>query len=47
MNSNLKKIGKTYNWLKKELEKYKLKPEEVLIATYDRWRKNVLPGEGK
>ncbi len=35
MNKNLEAIGKDYNWLKKELSKYKIKPEEALIVTYD------------
>ena len=35
MEENLKKIGKNYNWLKKEIEKFKMKPEEALIITID------------
>ena len=35
MNENLKKIGKNYEWLVKELKKFKMKPEETLIATID------------
>ncbi len=35
MNKNLKKIGKDYNWLKKEVRKFNLNPEEALIVTYD------------
>lgn len=35
MNKNLKKIGKDYNWLKKEVRKFNMNPEEVLIVTYD------------
>ena len=35
MNKNLKKIGKDYNWLKKEVRKFKMNPEEALIVTYD------------
>ena len=33
MHSNLKSIGKDEKWLKKELKKFKTKPEKVLIAT--------------
>ena len=35
MNKNLKKIGKDYNWLKKEVRKFNMNPEEALIVTYD------------
>ena len=35
MNKNLKKIGKDYNWLKKEVRKFNMHPEEALIVTYD------------
>lgn len=35
MNENLKKIGKDYNWLKKEVNKFGYKPEEALIVTFD------------
>lgn len=35
MNKNLKKIGKDYNWLKKEVKKFNMNPEEALIVTYD------------
>ena len=32
---NLKKIGKNYNWLKKEIKKFNMFPEEALIITLD------------
>lgn len=32
---NLKLIGKNYTWLKKQVEKFKIKPEEALIVTLD------------
>ena len=32
MYENLQKIGKDYNWLKKEVEKFNMKPEEALIV---------------
>lgn len=32
---NLKKIGKDYTWLKKQTEKFGIKPEEALIVTID------------
>ena len=35
MNKNLQIIGKNYNWLKKQLEKFKIMPEEALIVTID------------
>ncbi len=33
MNKNLKAIGKNYNWLKKQVEKFDIKPEEALVVT--------------
>ena len=38
MNENLKKLGKDYNWLKKEISKFKMTPEEALVV--------VLSGNG-
>ena len=35
MNENLRKIGKNYNWLVKEIEKFKIKPENALVVTFD------------
>jgi len=35
MKDNLKKIGKDYNWLKKEVQKFKITPEEALVVTVD------------
>ncbi len=35
MEKNLKIIGKDYNWLKKQVEKFNMKPEEALVVTYD------------
>ncbi|MBR3163055.1 MAG: DUF421 domain-containing protein [Clostridia bacterium] len=35
MYNNLKTLGKDYEWLKKEMKKFKTKPEQVLIATID------------
>lgn len=35
MEDNLKNIGKDYNWLKKQVEKFGIKPEEALIVTFD------------
>ncbi|MBP3596126.1 MAG: DUF421 domain-containing protein [Clostridia bacterium] len=35
MEDNLKKIGKNYIWLKKEVEKFGYSPEEALIVTLD------------
>lgn len=33
--SNLNKIGKDYEWLKKETKKFNIKPEEALVVTFD------------
>ena len=35
MHQNLKTIGRNYNWLVKEVEKFKIKPEQALVVTYD------------
>ena len=35
MNENLKKLGKDYTWLKNEIKKFKIKPEDALIITID------------
>ena len=35
MDDNLTKIGRDYNWLKKETEKFNMKPEEALVITFD------------
>lgn len=35
MSKNLETIGKDYNWLKTELEKFNMLPEEALVVTYD------------
>lgn len=35
MYDNLKAIGKDYNWLKKETNKFNIQPEESLIITYN------------
>lgn len=35
MYNNLKILGKDYEWLKKELKKQNMKPEEALVATID------------
>ena len=35
MFENLKILGKDYNWLEKNLKKFKLKPEEALVVTLD------------
>lgn len=35
MNTNLKAIGRNYSWLKKEVNKFKIEPEEALIVTFD------------
>ena len=35
MHTNLKKIGKNMKWLKEELVKFNISPEEALIVTYD------------
>ncbi len=35
MQENLKAIGKDYKWLKKQVEKFNMKPEEALVVTFD------------
>lgn len=35
INENLRKVGKDYNWLKKEVKKFGYAPEEALIVTLD------------
>lgn len=35
MNGNLQAIGKNYNWLKKQTEKFGINPEEALVVTLD------------
>ena len=35
MSKNLKTIGKDYKWLKKEVNKFNINPEEALVVTYD------------
>ncbi len=35
MYKNLKSIGRDEVWLKKQIEKFKIKPEEALIVTFD------------
>lgn len=35
MHQNLKAIGKNYNWLYKQVEKFKIKPEQALVVTFD------------
>lgn len=35
MEENLKILGKNYQWLKKQIEKFGYKPEEALIVTID------------
>ena len=35
MEENLKAIGKDYNWLKKQVEKFGINPEQALIVTYN------------
>ena len=35
MYKHLKTIGKDYNWLKKQVNKFNMEPEEALIVTFD------------
>lgn len=35
MHNNLRLIGRDVKWLKKEVEKFKIKPEQALIVTFD------------
>ena len=36
MNDNLKSIGRDYNWLRKEANKFDIEPEQALIITFDK-----------
>lgn len=35
MYENLQIIGRDYNWLKKEVAKFKISPEQALLVTID------------
>ena len=35
MYNNLKEIGRNYNWLKKEVSKFGIAPEQALVVTLD------------
>ena len=35
MDENLRIIGKNREWLKKQVEKFNIKPEEALVVTFD------------
>lgn len=35
IHQNLKAIGRDYKWLCKEVEKFKIRPEEALVVTFD------------
>lgn len=35
MSENLKAIGRDYNWLVKQVEKFKITPEQALVVTFD------------
>lgn len=35
MYDNLKQIGKNYEWLRKQVNKFNIKPEEALLVTLD------------
>ena len=35
MHQNLKTIGRDYKWLCKEVGKFKIKPEDALVVTFD------------
>ena len=35
MHENLKIIGKNYEWLRKQVSKFNIKPEEALLVTLD------------
>ena len=35
MDENLRMIGKNREWLKKQVEKFNIKPEEALVVTFD------------
>lgn len=35
MDENLRKLGKNYQWLKKQVEKFNIMPEDALVVTID------------
>lgn len=35
MDKNLKKLGKNYQWLKNQVAKFNMKPEDALVVTLD------------
>lgn len=35
MEENLSKIGRNYEWLRKEIDKFDMKPEDALLVTFD------------
>ena len=35
MEDNLQKLGKDYNWLRKEVNKFKINPQDALLVTID------------
>ena len=35
MEENLKKLGKDYKWLEKQIKAFNIKPQNTLIATID------------
>ena len=35
MDKKLQAIGKNYEWLKKQVQKFNINPEQALVVTYD------------
>lgn len=35
MEENLRKLGKDYKWLEKQVAKFKIKPKDALLVTID------------
>lgn len=46
MEDNLQKLGKDYNWLKKEVNKFKINPQDALLVTIDGRGQMFCQGKG-
>lgn len=46
MEDNLKKLGKDYNWLRKEVNKFKINPQDALLVTIDGRGQMFCQGKG-
>ena len=46
MEDNLQKLGKDYNWLRKEVNKFKINPQDALLVTIDGRGQMFCQGKG-